>query len=386
MENLKGIEDIMEALAKSKSPAKKSQPIQKSMDLNTCLYGGQAFKSEAARKQVHNLIEKDLKSPDTNVLRISSTADRIPELADDETIFTNIAEMNGVVRCTDLHVTFREKRIGTDTANWINMNVGTISDEAYLNRPTRKNTIGFAGNKLDIKLITSELGKQSPVDPTDLMMEEVDFELIRIRRFFEQQLLSNTEVNTESTVAPTEPGGFITRSTLYNTSTSGDLTNALIQGRVDAIANKGSTEALGYNVPLVAFCPAVQLGKIRDLMASRYASETNVTALGYQQRLMDMFAQKNMHPNAVQGYQPLPGHPILFLYNSLMPSGQVLFFDPRYPQLGRFQINGQFGPWVLERPTEAMTQLVYVFDGMTLVDGLVESRALISGVNVSQKS
>lgn len=385
MEDLKGIEDIMEALAKSKSsgPAKKSAKVFKSQNLTDCLYGGKAFVDNKARDQVRNIIEKDLKSPDINVLRINSTADRIPELANDETIFTNIAEMNGVVPCTDLHVSFREKRIGSDAANWINMNVGTISDEAYLNRPSRKNTIGFAGNKIDIKLITSELGKQSPVDPTDLMMEEVDFELIRIRRFFEQQLLSNTEVNTESTVAPTEPGGFITRSTLYNVSTSGDLTNALIQARVDAIANPTSTEALGYNVPLVAFCPAVQLAKIRDLMASRYSAETNVTALGYQQKLMNMFAEKDMHPNAVQGYQPLPGHPILFLYNSLMPSGNVLFFDPRYPQLGKFSINGQYGPWVLERPTEAMTQLMYVFDGMTLVDHLVESRALLTGISTS---
>ena len=385
MDNLKGIEDIMESLAKSKqsNPSKKSTKVFKSQNLSDCLYGQKAFKNDRARDEVARMIMKDLKSPDINVLRINSTADRIPELADDETIFTNIAEMNGTVPCTDLHVSFREKRIGSDTADWINMNVGTISGEAYLNRPSRKNTIGFAGNKIDIKLITSELGKQSPVDPTDLMMEEVDFEMIRIRRFFEQQLLSNTEVNIESTVAPTEPGGFITRSTLYNVSTSGDLTNALIQGRVDAIANKGSTEALGYNVPLVAFCPAVQLGKIRDLMASRYSAETNVTALGYQQRLMDMFAEKNMHPNAVQAYQPLPGHPVLFLYNSLMPSGTVLFFDPRYPQLGKFQINGQYGPWVLERPTEAMTQLMYVFDGMTLIEHLVESRAVLTGINVS---
>ncbi len=375
MEGLTGFNDVMEQVAKaSNSPAKNKQ-ISKPQNLEEALFKG--ITNEQARKAVYNQITKDLRSTDINGLRLVSLAGITDELANDEALFTMVCEANPVVPCSDLHVQWQEKRLGSDTADWINLNVDTFGSEAAANRPIRTNTIGFAGNSVSVRLLTQALSSQSPIDQANLVLEEIRFEAMRIRRFFEGKLLSNNEVVTEGLVSGTQPGGMITRSTLYNNSVSGDLTNAAIQGRVDAIANAADPEGLGYGIPLMAMVSdSSQLPKVRDLMTTRYPGEASSDALAYQAKLQGMFAKAGMAPNQVKFYQPDPGSPVMFVYNPLMVADTVLYFDPRKPRLGKFQINGQYGMWAIERPTAALTNLVYCFDGMTLIDGPVEYRAV----------
>ena len=375
------LQDVMEgARSKHATPAKKRQ-VFKPVNLEKAILEGGMTKD--ARNYVYDMVTKDLRSTDINQLRLVSMQDRVEVLANREAIFTDMLEMNPRDRTNDLQFKWRSKRIGDDVADWVNLNVDAFPGEVNMDRPMHENTVGFAGNKIKVRLIADELAKQSPVEQTDVMAEEVDMEVIRLRRFFEQKLLSNTQVKPEGTLVAPRFRGAITASTLYNVSTSGDLTNALIQGRVNAIANEADTEGLGWDVPLVAFCPAVQLPKIRDLMATRYSSEQNVTALGYQDRLMAQFKERGMNPNAVKAYQPDPGAPVLFLANSLMPSGYVWFFRPEMYRLVEFSINGTTGPWVIERPTEALVTLNYMFDGKSLRHPLPENAALLTGINVS---
>ena len=194
-------------------------------------------------------------------------------------------------------------------------------------------------------------------------------------------LLSNTEVKAENAANIPQWGGFITRSTSYNLATSGDLTNALIQGRVDAIANNADAQGLSYDVPIMALCHPGQLAKIEDLMIARYPGQHSIAQESLNAMLQAGLPNLNMAPNQMAVYKPRPGRPILFIGDSQLPSGYCVFFVPNLPKLGKFQMMGSFGPWVLERPTADLKRILYVFDAATLIDPLVPSRAVLSGLN-----
>lgn len=323
---------------------------------------------------------KAIGSTDIAQLRLTSLAPQVGVLRNEETIFLNMLESNPTVRATDYQLKIRERRIGSDTVAWFNMD-GSLPANAQSNRPFRYNTLGAAGNQLNISFMAQELGKQSPVDKTDIVAQEIEDEMVRIRRFMNEKLLKNTEVVFEGTSATPKPGGFIDRSELYNVVTSGDLTNPLIQGRVDAIANYGAAQGLGYGIPLVCLTTTTQIAKIRDLMIARYPGETSTAYLAHMQTLMSKLAAVNIPLDQMAIYKPDPGRPIVFIAEGQLPSGTALFFDPRQPQLAQFEMFGQVGPWVLERPTTALSSLLLVWTAFSLVDPLVETRAVITGLN-----
>jgi hypothetical protein len=329
------------------------------------------------KKALFSTITKDLKSPDLSSLRLISLADKMGELRNGQTVFLNILESNPVQRVTDFQVRLRERRLGQQTAQFFNLNQDAFAPEAQSNYPQRTNTMGFLGNSLNIRLIGQELAAQSPVQPVDIVQSEIEFEVTRIRRAWNAALLSNNEVVAENAGVPAQPGGFITRSNLYNftLATQGDFTNAIIQQSVDAIANATNPEGVGYNVELVCLCPAGQISKIRDLMISRYPGTNADTYLNEQSALRARFSQVGIAPNQMKSYQPDPGMSVLFIYDPQLPANTAIFFDPMQPQLGKFQINGQYGPWAIERPTAALTTLLYCFDGSTLLDNLRETRS-----------
>lgn len=339
--------------------------------------------SAATKQLLYNVLTKDLKSPDLQSLRLISLADKMAELRNGQTVGLNIIESNPVQRVTDFQVRFRERRLGFQTTQWVNLNVDTFAAEAQSNYPARTNTLGFLGNQLNIRLIGQELAAQSPIQPVDIVQQEIEFEVTRIRRDVAKYVLYNGEVAAEVAGTPPQPGGLINRSTVYNVtlSTASDLTNALIQSAVDSIANAASPEGLGYNVELVCLTTSTQLAKIRDLMISRYPGTNANTYLDEQSMLRSRFSEVGIAPNQMKSYQPDPGLPILFIFDPLLPANTIMFFEPNQPQLGKFQINGQYGPWAIERPTAALTTLLYVFDGFTLIDNLRESRYILNNVN-----
>lgn len=334
------------------------------------------------RKATERYFSKELKSTDLSTVRFVSLYDEWVRLANDQTLFLNMVEGNGTVRMTDFQVRFNEERIGSDTVTPFNMN-SDFPGEAEANRAMRDNTLGFHGNRVDIRLIAQELAGQSPEYPYDAVQREIEFELIRIRRHQNEKLLAQTEVKAETPGNIPNWGGFITRSTANNLATSGDLTNALIQGRVDAIANATSAEGLTYNTQLIALCGADQIGRIEDLMIARWPGETSQASAATLARLSAGLPGAGIAPEQAVVYKPRPGMPIIFIYEPMLPSGYVLFFTPKgafAPKLARFQIGGQFGPWAIERPVEKLSKVVYVFDAISLIDPLVESRALLTNV------
>ncbi len=326
----------------------------------------------------------ELKSPDLSSVRVVSLEDQFARLANEQTVFWDIATAGGVTRVRDLQHKFRERRIGSDTAAVFNPN-GDFAAETESNRPTRDNTVGFVGSKQNIRYLAQELGEQSPVQSIDLMAEEVEDALLRIKRKMNAMALANTEVKAETVQAGSpQPGGFITRSSLYNLATSGDLTNALIQGRVNAIANAGSAEGLGFGVQLMALCHAGQLAKVQDLMIARYPGESSDASERLKASLLSGLPFQNLNPYAVEVYKPRPGRPILFVHEPQLPTGNCLFFTPQgksKPRVGKFQMFGSMGPWALERPEANLLHVVYVWDNFTIIDELVETRALLTGLN-----
>jgi hypothetical protein len=336
-----------------------------------------------SKEYVMGVITKDLKSTDLNSLRLVSLADKMGELRNGQTVFLNVVEANSVQRVTDFQVRLRERRLGQQTAQWLSLNQDQFAPEAQSNYPQRSNTLGFLGNQLNIRLIGQELAAQSPVQPVDIVQQEIEFEVTRIRRAMSKYLLFNYEVVNEASITPPQPGGFINRSNLYNFNLSvpSDFTNAIIQQSVDAIANAANPEGVSYNVPLVCLCPSSQISKIRDLMIARYPGTNAETFLNEQSELRARFAQVGIAPNQMKAYQPDPGMSVLFIFDPLLPGNTAIFFDPTQPQLGKFQINGQYGPWAIERPTPALTTLLYVFDGFTLLDNLRETRSVVTNLN-----
>jgi len=327
------------------------------------------------------MFRKELRSPDLSSIRLISLEKQATELANKQTVFLNICESNGIERVTDFQHRFRERNIGSDAAEFFNPN-GDFAAEAESNRPTRDNTLGFLGNQLNIRLIAEELASQSPIARTNLVQEEVEHELIRIRRKMNSALISNTEIKAENAANIPQWGGFITRSTLYNLATSGDLTNALIQGRVDAIANNADAQGLTYDAPIMALCHPGQLSKIEDLMIARYPNaQHSIAQEQLNAMLMAGLPNLGIAPQQMAVYKPRPGRPVLFIGESQLPSGYCVFFVPNLPKLGKFQMMGSFGPFVLERPTADLKRIIYCFDAATLVDPLVESRAVLSGLN-----
>ena len=338
------------------------------------------------KEALYNKITKDLKSPDISSLRLISLSDKVGELANDKVVFLKMLEANRVQRVTDFQVRMRERRLGQQTAQFFNMNFDAFAPEAQSNYPQRTNTVGFLGNQLNIRIIGEELAAQSPVQPVDIIQQEIEFEMIRIRRTMEQTMLWNQEITAEVAAVPPQWGGFINRSdTFTNTlASNSDFTNGLIQTAVDTIANITNPEGMGY-IELVCLCPFAQMGKIRDLMISRYpGSQYDSYSTEQSQLGQKLSKEAGLFPEAFKFYKPDPGPAVLFISSPLLSTAianTAVFFDPTQPQMGKMMLMGNYGPWVVERPTAALTTLLYCFDSATLLDNLKESRYVLYGVN-----
>lgn len=339
-----------------------------------------SIQDSTSRKMVQQLIEKEVQSPDLSNIRLVSFAPRFAELRNEMTVLYNILEANEIARVTDFQTKFFERRIGFDLANPFNPN-GALPGEAQSNTPARTNTLGFIGNQLKIRFIAEELALQSPVNSLSEKARQIDDELVRIRRGINARLLVNTEQTSEAPASIPAPGGFITRSTSYNTVVAGDLTNNIIQSNVRAIANLASAEGYGYSQLVCLLGGDSQLSVVRDLMINRYPGQNWLANDAMCADLARRLANVDVPTDQMMGYQPNPGRPVLFCYEPQMPTDTAFFFDPMQPQLAKFQMMGSMGPWALERPTPELLYLYVVFDAWTLQDHLIPSRSVVRGLN-----
>jgi hypothetical protein len=325
------------------------------------------------------VITKLVRSTDIATLRMATLVDRVAELRNDETPFLNWLETQpmGVEPVNDYQIRFDEWNKGQDLAEPFNIE-DSIGEEAKSQRATRNNTLTCVGNKIAVSLITQEFASQQR--GVDMMGRELDFEVGRIRRAMNRMLLSNTEVKMESAGNIPQLGGLVTRSTAYGVSAGGsDLTRLLIQGRIDAIANDLNEEGMGFGVPLVGFTNHRQIGVLRDIIISEYNGIDPVSRMQFEANLMSRLQTARISDGMV--FEPNNNSsPILFVKDSQLPAGVTILFDSRQPQLAKMPLGGQYGPYALQRPTEKLQTLNTMFDLFSLIDPIILSRAVISGV------
>lgn len=335
-----------------------------------------------AKAVATEFIVKAVQSTDLQGIRLVSLYDTVAMLDNQQTVFRSIVEKNGVYRSTDYQIRWPEEYAGAGAVGFFNLNNNTNPAEDQMNRGVRTNTMGAYGWTLNLPFIVTELAGQSPVAPQDVKMREVRMGIDRMRRFSNSNLLSGAEVTSEI-VGNARWGGFIDRSTSYNVALApgSDLTDSIIQGRVDAIANAASNNGLGYQRPLIALTSSAQIAKIRALMIARFPGENSQAFYATQDMLEALGLKGLVLPAQTRVYQPDPGLPVIFIHEPQLPAGTTIFFDPTQLQIAKFMMNGTLGPWVVERYTSTLNRLYIVFDFESLVDPLVPSRAVVTGLN-----
>lgn len=333
------------------------------------------------KAEVRAYLEKAVQSTDLQGIRLVSVYDQVGVLSNEQTIFRSICEKNGVYRSTDYQIKWQEQYMGAGGVEFFNLNNNTNPAEAQMNRGQRSNTMGAYGWTLNLPFIVEALSAQSPVAPQDEKMAQVRMGLGRMRRFSNEKLLYNTEITNEINLNA-QWGGFINRSTAYNLALApgSNLTNGIIQGRVDTIANNASNNGLGYQRPLVALTSNAQIQQIRSIMIDRFPGENSQTYRATQDELELAGLTGLVVPAQTRAFQPDPGLPVIFIQEPQLPSGTTVFFDPSQVKLAKFQMLGSLGPWVVERFTSTLNRLYVIFDFESLIDEIIVSRSVVSGV------
>lgn len=342
-----------------------------------------AFADSTRRKKfVSEVLEpvftKIVKTPDIGTLRMASISDRMAMKRNEETPFLNFLESQdaGVGVARDYQYQFDEWNLGLDAAEIFDVQED-LPGEAKSTRPRRSNTVTAIGNTLLFsELVLDMVAQQANID---LLAREIDNEVVRIRRKMNSVLLSNTEVKLESAPSPNFPqlGGFITRSTEYGVDLSGgDFTRTALQGRVDAIANYGSAEGLGYNRPLMCFTNAHQLQVVRDIIISEYNGIYPTDRMAFEDSLRRRLRDYRVPVQVV--FESLPGPVIPFVLDPMLPANTSVLFVADLPRLVKMYLGGVAGPYVLTRPTPKLQRLDVAFDLVSLEDPLTASRSVIS--------
>lgn len=344
-----------------------------------------AFADSTRRKRfvaevLEPIFTKIVKTPDIGTLRMASISDRMAMKRNEETPFLNFLESQdgGTAISRDYQYQFDEWNLGFDAAAIWDVQ-GDLPAEARSVRPRRSNTVTAVGNTLLFsELVLDMVAQQANID---LLAREIDNEVVRIRRAMNSLLLSNTEIKLEAAPSPNFPqlGGFITRSTDYGVDLSGgDFTRTILQGRVDAIANYGSPEGLGYGRPLICFTNAHQLQVVRDIIISEYNGIYPTDRMAFEDALRRRLRDYRVPIQVV--FESLPGPVIPFVLDPMLPSGTSILFVADLPRMVKMYLGGVSGPYVLTRPTTNLTRLDVAFDLFSLEDPLVASRSVMTNV------
>lgn len=320
------------------------------------------------------VITKLVRTQDINTLRMASVSDRMVVKRNEMTPFLNFLEAQdaGVGVTKDLHYQFDEWDIGTTEAEVVDIQ-SSLPGEAKSNRPRNSNTVTCLGNKLIFSDLVLDMAHQQ--SNIDLLAREVDLEVTRIRRKMDSLLLTNTEVSLEGPAPIPQNGGMLTRSTDYTLDLGGgDFTRTVLQGRIDAIANAAAQNGRGYR-QLVCFTNARQLQVVRDIMINEYNGIFPTDRLAFETSLMAKMKEFRIPVQVM--FESLPGMPLPFIYEPLLPSGTSIIMEVELPRLVKLNLGGVGGPYVATRPTENFQRLEVVIDFFTLEDPVTESRSKI---------
>jgi hypothetical protein len=315
---------------------------------------------------------KALGTVDIGALRMVSVVERIHTLINRDARFLQWLELRAAIPINDYQLKILESDPLDDEADIVSADRTTLFPEKNSRFTTRYNTLTVVGNTVSQSIMARNIAQQQMgINPLDTL---VDHQINRIRKTQNRTLMVNTETVDEGPTETPQLGGFFTRSTVspQNAATA-NFNNTLLQTGINLINN-----ALGDGRSLALWIGgtgAGQLPVIRDLMINRYNGENSAT----HRELMDDLRREQLSkaniPTQVV-YEGYPGGAIPVIYDKLMPANTALLFDDTLPQMARFMLDGNVGPFIMARPhpESALYEVVAVFDMYSLYDPLPASR------------
>lgn len=317
---------------------------------------------------------KDVTSVDVGPVRVESLYPVIAKIINQEHKLATMLMNRPSVRVTDYDVRIPEENVGDAILPFFNVD-GDLPATVETVLSERHNTLGAFGQQIKLSFMADALAMQSPYNRNEFQAQ-VSGAMNRVNRSLNQYLWANTEQTGEAIGQTPQPGGFYTRSTSNTVSAgSANLTDALIKGRVDALA-----ASFGYDgLPdLVGFCHSSQIPILRNLMITRYPGTDPMSKLEYDNVLKARADAYGLTINAI--YEDDNGMVIPFFRDEQMPANLAMIFRADLPQLGLFELNGQLGPHLIERPIATLYRSYVLFMLYTLIDPLVVSRSSITSV------
>lgn len=342
---------------------------EKHMQLKSLIWNSGAFGAPT---------NKDITSVDVGPVRVSSMYPIIAQIVNLEFKLLRLLASKQPYRCTDIDVRIPEEDIGNDILSFFNVD-GQLPAVSQSILKERYTNLGAIGQQIQSSFLASELAAQSPYR-RDELAAQMQKAFIRINRSMNKYLWSTASVggaNTDEQVPGVPvPGGLYDRSTANVAATGGsNLTDAFISGRIDAMASSFGYDGLE---DIVGFTNNTQVSVIRNLMINRYPGNDPMKKMEYDNELMSRV--KDLGQQSVQMvYEDNNGLVIPFIRDMQMPSGVTMLFKAALLQLGLFQLQGQFGPWMIERPITTLYRLYVAFQMFTLIDPLVVSRSALTG-------
>jgi hypothetical protein len=306
--------------------------------------------------------EKAIGTTDIASLRLVSLSDRTVVRRNEDTKWLNFLEMRGdMPSILDYQYRIKERDIVTDTAPVVNIDSLSLFPQIQSVYNQRYNTLTTVGNTLRVSFMASSIAEQQA--DVNVLEEQIDDEIVRIRRTFNRLLMNNTEIVSELPGNVPQMGGFLTRSTLNTINCGGsNLTNTYLQSAINTIES-----LVGLTKQLVLWVTPGQLPVVRDLMINRFPGQNSESFYNSLDRLTRE-QMTNYHLPVQVVYEGYPGGSIPVVHDQQMVANTCLMFIGEYPRMARFKMDGQIGPFVLARPEQTLYEVVAVFDIATMDD------------------
>ena len=214
--------------------ALKSEPL---MGTLVKQFGGVAKATEVLKQTILPAFAKSVGTTDIAALRLVSMSDRVAVRRNEETKWLNFLESkDSQPAITDYQYRIKERDIVTDVAPVVNVDGGAFPFiQSVYNQ--RYNTLTAVGNYLKVSFMASSIAEQQA--DVNVLEEQIDDEIVRIRRTFSTLLMSSTETVSEVSTQTPQMGGFLTRSTMNPLNAGGsNLSNTLLQTAVNTIGTQ----------------------------------------------------------------------------------------------------------------------------------------------------
>lgn len=345
------------------------------------------YRDGAQRQAILNgvksfMLEKALMGTgDVTSLLTTSISPRFNFLRKEETPLLNLLESipGPMLTIDDWVRRIVDRTLGTQYASDINPEQVPLSPALLQTVRTQKlQTLQFWGDPVAVSFVAqSQVGQQQP--GIDLLQEEVDAELLRIRKAMNKGYWQNIEQTNYTPPNVTKLGGLISR-TVTNTD---NLGGADITADDMELYNDTIDQVVG-SVQKFLFANRTQMGSIRTIEIARYGGNQPVAYMEWVRAMKDQIMNFSIPVDRV--YEPNIGPAIPCAHDDDLPTGTAFLMavDPRYvPRPVNFMLRGQVGPWLFVKPplstSYELRESVLVMHGGTIDDPAESTRQLITG-------